>query len=258
MSQKILVFISLFFLSSCLSLSRSSIIKHNREEEAISIISVKIIFDGKLEAKDRGINGFCRLSFHDDNVDPVKFRREEGRDSTIYLIKSDPGKIMADSLHCVDHLKNRHFDMTEWAFWAHPKHINYLGHITITYTSSDFGIGDIFALGGLMNDSSGKVDVRVEDRSDEVADFLEKNYPELKNVPIAKSFLDDITKIVPGAKPVIYQPGAPIATAAPTSTQTTNQNSAKEISNPYYMAPNQQNFLYYDPYKNQNPTTPTN
>lgn len=257
MRGNFLIISSLLSLCSCIFLSRSSIVNHDREEEVISVFSLEIIYDGKIEKKHSGLSGFCQFRFHDEEIEPIKFRRED--DSKFYLLKSHSGKTMADSLNCAHYiiplfyLKHRRVDMTYWAFWAHQGYVNYLGHIVINYKPSDFGARDLFALGGLKYDNSGKITVRVEDRVEEASSFIRRNYPELKNIPLTKSFLDDVSNIKSNTKPEAYDPNAvqAIPTASnilpkATETQTTISN------NPYY-TPYQptSDSSYYNPYENK-------
>ncbi len=259
MRRNFLILSSLLSLCSCIFLSRSSIINHNPEEEVISVFSLEIIYDGKVEKKHSGLSGFCQLRFHDDEIEPIKFRREG--DSKFYILKSQSGKTMADSLNCAHYviplfyLKHRRVDLTYWAFWAHPGYVNYLGHIVINYKPSDFGTRDLFALGGLKYDTGGKLDVRVEDRVEEASAFLRRNYPELKNIPLAKSFFDDVLNIKPDKKPEAYDPNAaptiPASNNQPktTDTQTKIQPAS---TNPYY-TPYQptSSSSYYNPYEHK-------
>lgn len=224
-------------------------------------MSLEIIYDGESEKRSSGIGGFCRIFFHDYDVDLLKFRHEEN--SSFYIIKGETGKMMADHLSCMHHvvpflhMKNRKFDLTYLAFWAHPGYINYLGHVTINYKPSGFEVLDLFALGGLKYDNDGKLDFRVEDRADDAVKFLSKNYPELKNIPLTKSFLDDVSKIKPDNKPEAYSltknlapPKINDSTSQPVSAPDTPTTSATESSNPYY-TPSQdsQGITYRNPYE---------
>lgn len=224
-------------------------------------MSLEIIYDGEPEKRDHGIAGFCQMLFHDSEINLVKFRHE--KDSSFYMLKSEPGEIVADRLNCMHHiipllyLKHRRIDLTYWAYWAHPGHINYLGHVTINYKPAEFGPRDLIALGGLKYDRVGKVDVRVEDRAEEAVSFLAKNYPELKNMPLAKSFLEDISKIKPNSAPEIYSP-SPTPVSATTTTTPNPATPSPQNANPYYtpyQAP--QGTTYYNPYEHQESTTPT-
>lgn len=261
MLRNFFIFTALFFLTSCIFLSRSDLVNFNNKDETISVISVKIIYEGKPENRDHGIMGFCQLRFHDDNIEPIKFRHEEG--TSYYVLKSESGKIMADQLSCLHHiipifyLKHRRFDLTNWAFWAHRNYINYLGHITITYKPSGFGLHDVFGLGGTKYDDNGKLEIRSEDRIDDAISFINSNYPEFKGIPFTKSFLDDIAKINPATKPETYVPGAvkavevtkPVETVAPAATK-----PEPTKPNPYYTPYQSETTPYINPY--QKPVQP--
>jgi hypothetical protein len=151
--------------------------------------------------------------------------------------------------------KNRKIDLTYFAFWAHPGYVNYLGHVVINYKSSGLTTADLFGLGGLGNDSAGKIEVRVEDRTEDALIFLSKNYPELKNIPLTKSFLDDISKIKPDTKPEAYSAKkdlTPIKANETTQVTTAAINPETQSSNPYYVPQDQSVAAgYYNPYENQ-------
>jgi len=257
MSRNLLVFSSLFFLISCASLSRSSVINHNQKDEVISIVSVEIIYDGEPEPSSGGIGGFCRLLFHDHyEVNLLKFRHE--KNSAFYVIKSEPGKMLVDSLVCKHPAiplipsKNRKIDLTHFAFWAAPGYVNYLGHIVINYKPSEFNFLDLFGLGGLKADGEGKFDVRIEDRVDDAVNFLSKNYPELKNISLTKSFIEDISSLKPNTKPEAYSPTKNSAPPPKVSEPISTTTNSPESSNPYYTP--QQNspaVTYFNPYENQ-------
>lgn len=228
-------------------------------------MSLEINYDETLETRRDGIFGFCRIFFHDYELDLLKSRYEknysQGKNYSFHVIKSEPGKMMADNLSCMHqiipllYVKNRKIDLTYFAFWAHPGYVNYLGHIVINYKPSGFATADLFALGGLKNDGAGKIDVRVEDRVEDALIFLSKNYPELKNIPLTKSFLDDISKIKPSTKPEAYSPKKdlpPVAVSEVAPPATAAINSSAQNSNPYYM-PKDESLTanYYNPYENQ-------
>jgi hypothetical protein len=102
MLRNFLIFSWLFFVISCASLSRSSVINHNPKDEVISIMSLEINYDDKLETRRDGIFGFCRIFFHDYELDLLKSRYEknysQGKNYSFHVMKSEPGRMMADSL----------------------------------------------------------------------------------------------------------------------------------------------------------------
>ncbi len=268
MLRILLILTSLFSLSSCIFLSRSDIIKQNNSE-AIAIFSLEIIYDGKPEVRNHGIAGFCQVRFHNGEFDSVKFRSEEN--SKFYFLKDEPGKITLNNLRCMHHvvpllyLKNRNVDLTNWAFMAHEGFINYVGHITISYRPVGFGPADVFGLGSIQYDEKGKIDVRVEDKIDDTISFLRQNYPELGNIPITKSLLEDIADLKQNKKPEIYNASAsfqkspeplvvqPTQLQPPPPLQNTNpyiRHDYDPYQHPGSMMP------YYNPYQNQGPAAP--
>ena len=256
MLRILLILATLFFLNSCILLSRSDIIKKDTSE-VVSLLSLEVIYDGEVEKRNSGFAGFCQVSFHDGNFDNVKFRNE--KNSSIYFLKNEPGRTILYNMKCLRHivpilyLKNRKVDLSSWGFWAHQGFINYLGHITITYRSSGFGPKDLFALGGISDDKFGKVDVRIEDNIDDAIVFLNHHYPELRNVPITKSLLMDISDIKADVKPEAYRAGVERRVAMPQPIPAAQQISNPYNTNPYY-APFQQSEPHYlNPYK----TVPT-
>jgi hypothetical protein len=246
MLRILLILATLFFLNSCILLSRSDILKKDTSE-VVSLLSLEVIYDGEVEKRNSGFAGFCQVSFHDGNFDNVKFRNE--KNSSIYFLKNEPGRTILYNMKCLRHivpilyLKNRKVDLSSWGFWAHQGFINYLGHITITYRSSGFGPKDLFALGGISDDGSGKVDVRIEDNIDDAIVFLNHHYPELKNVPITKSLLIDIADIKPETIPEAYKAGmtSPAVIPQPIS-------AAKQVSKPYSIN------SYYPPFQQSEPS----
>ena len=246
MLRILLILAPLFLVNSCIFLSRSDIIKKDNSE-AVSFFSLEVIYDGEIEKRNSGLAGFCQVSFHDDNFDNVKFRRE--KNSSIYFLKNKPGRTILYNMRCLRHivpilyLKNRKVDLSSWGFWAHQGFINYLGHITITYRSSGFGPKDLFALGGITDDGFGKVDVRIEDNIDDAIVFLNHHYPDLRNVPITKSLLIDIADIKPEARPEAYKAGvtSPVTIPQPTSAE-------KQVLKPYSIN------SYYEPFQQSEPS----
>lgn len=244
MSRNLIIFILSFFLCSC-SLTRSSIVNSDPTNDAIAILSIKFVYNGQSEP----IDGKCYIRFRDEDAEPLKVRHE--KNSSIYIIKSERGRIIAESVRC-SHYELRNFDISEWIYFAHPGFINYAGHVTIDYRASEFTARDVFGLGGLQNDSKGKVEIRVEDRIEDIVDFIDQHYPELKNRPITKSFFDDVLKINPANKPEAYNPSPPKTAEAPKATsQPAIENSANQSSNPYYTPYQQTNTApYLNPYNN--------
>ncbi len=253
MLRILLILAPLFFVNSCIFLSRSDIIKKDNSE-VLSLLSLEVIYDGELEKRNSGFAGFCQVRFRDGNFDNVKFRNE--KNSTIYFLKNEPGRTILYDMKCLHHivplfyLKSRKVNLSTWGFWAHEGFVNYLGHVTITYRSKGFGPRDLFALGGVTDDEIGKVDVRIEDNIDDAIAFLNHHYPELKNVPITKSLIKDIADIKPDEKPETYKPWVK-KILAPQSPPAAEQDSGPYPINPYYTPQQKTEELpYLDPHKN--------
>lgn len=248
--------------TSCIFLSKSQVAKKN-DQEAISIVAVKILYNGKVETKNHGMLGFCQLRFKDENDDSVKFRNDEHYE--FYMLKSASGRVMLESMRCMHHiipliyLKYREVDFTDFAFQARGGFINYVGHITINYRPKGFRLIDLLGLGGLKADETGKIEVKVEDRIDGVITFLNLYYPELRALPLTKSILTDPTNLKPNIKPEAYQP-APVFSPpmnnniAPMPAPIPNAPAQAPNYAPYYSQyPGLSLTPYYDPYKNQAP-----
>lgn len=255
MLRILLILAPLFLLNSCILLSRSDIINHD-ESETISLVSLEIIYDGKHETRNHSPSGFCQVRFHDDEFNAVKFRNEEH--SPFYFLKTEPGRIILEEMKCMHHviplfyLKNRKIDLSEWGFVAHKGFVNYIGHVVITYRPKGFHGLDLFALGGIKTDRSGKFEVRVEDRIDDAVIFLNRNYPELKNVPVTKSLLTDISQIKYNVKPEAYKIGAPKPAPAPAPTEVKKEETVSTYeANPYYTPLPPQATPYENPYQTQ-------
>ncbi|MBU6140597.1 MAG: hypothetical protein KGP29_03445 [Proteobacteria bacterium] len=265
MFKNLLIIAAFFLLNSCIFLSRSDIVKQD-ESKAIAIFSLEVIYDGKPETRHRGIAGFCQVRFHNNEFEDVKFRSE--KNSKFYFLKEAPGKITLNKMNCMHHvvpllyLKNRSVDLSNWAFMAHPGFINYAGHITVSYRPAGFGARDLFGLGGLRYDLQGRVDVRIEDKIDDAISFMRLNYPELANIPVTKSLLEDIADLKHNKKAEIYNASAQIKQSSPTITPTIQPAPLPQNFNPYlnnsydpYQHP-QSVMPYYNPYQNQGPEAP--
>lgn len=219
---KILTRACLVLLAACGSLTA------NKEEfKTYSLISLKIIYDGKEERGEA-----CKVSLRDAEFSNVKFRHE--KNSEFFLVESEPGKITLNRMRCGLILKINSVNLNDWGFFAHPDFVNYLGHVTIIYRPG----------------SNENLEIKITDKIDEAAQFLGKNHPELKNIPLGKSLLVDVAKVKPGDKPQPYSattttpalpPAAPPAAPAATTT---------EAPNPYYTPPTPSATApYRNPYK---------
>ncbi|MFM2200117.1 MAG: hypothetical protein RL769_170 [Pseudomonadota bacterium] len=185
---KFLAIITLVFASSCSSLSKSQIL-NTRKTEAISVLELKILFDGIEEKSNSGIFGECHLIFSDKNG---RVKSSNSDDYSFYMIKTKPGIIKIDALKCSNwtwYYKNRYLDLSGLEFIAKSDHINYLGNLVINYEPRSFGFLDIFGLGGAVNDSKGAYDIKVYDNIERSINFLKEYYPELKYKNVLRSVI---------------------------------------------------------------------
>lgn len=271
MIRKIFTIFICLMTSSCIFLSRSAIINPDNLE-AVTLVSIEIIYDGKQEKRDSGFVGHCQLRFHDLEFNSVRYRRE--KNSKFFFLKSDSPKIYLDTLNCMHnivplfYLKNRKIDVSRYAFVTHEDYINYAGHIVINYKPRPFSLIDLFGLGGASFDEKGKFTVRIEDRIDDAIRFIEKEYPELASKPINKALIQDIADIKPNQKPNPYTPPkAEVETekkpaAQLNQTEQKNQNSpapTKTFDAEYHPQPSESYQMqpatmpYQNPYQVQGP-----
>ena len=185
---KILSIILLLWTTSCSSLGRSEILK-TRKTEAISVLELKIMFDGVEEKSNSGVFGECHLIFSDKNG---RVKSTNSDDYSFYMIKTKPGIIKIEALKCSNwtwYYKNRYLDLGGLEFIAKSDHINYLGNLVINYEPRNFGFLDIFGLGGTVNDSKGAYDIKVYDNIERSINFLKEYYPELKHKNVLRSVI---------------------------------------------------------------------
>lgn len=185
---KLLAIISLFYASSCSSLSKSQIL-NTRKTEAISVLELKIMFDGVEEKSNSGMFGECHLIFSDQNG---RVKSSNNDDYSFYMIKTKPGVIKINALKCSNwtwYYKNRYLDLSGLEFIAKSDHINYLGNLVINYEPRNFGFLDIFGLGGAVNDGKGAYDIKVYDNIERSINFLKEYYPELKHKNVLRSVI---------------------------------------------------------------------
>jgi len=233
----------LLITNSCIFLSKSAIINAD-PDEAISIVGVRIINDGKLQTSNTGPFSFCQVRFVDEQFEDIKFRN--GGSIRFYILKSNPGKVTLDTMTCMDHkipliyLKHRHVrfaDYEDMIFKAQSGVINYAGDIEIDYTPWGFRMIDLLALGGNKFDTKGTIKIKVEDRMEEARAYLLEYYPELlQKYQLVKSAIGDLTK-----KPASSTPAAPAAPAAAPAAS----NSAPTVAPTPTNSPPTQN--YYSP-----------
>lgn len=198
-----LILFALFLLTSCSSLRRSDVVNKDKSE-VFSLISLKIIYDGKQEDESQGSSKLCKVGFRDGDFNEIETYHE--KDTNFYLIKHEPGKITLTTLKCLEnvipifYVKSRKVNLYDWGFWSHPNYLNYIGNVTIKYRPKGFRPIDLFALGGVWFDSTGLLEVKVEDKIDDVVKFIKHSYPELKTIPIARNLLTDPGRIQPEKK----------------------------------------------------------
>jgi len=188
---KIAKFLSLVSLSlaySCSSLSKSQIL-NVRKTEAISVLELKIMYDGVEEKSNSGVFGECHLIFSDKNG---RVKSSNKDDYSFYMIKTKPGVIKIDALKCSNwtwYYKNRYLDLSGLEFIAKSDHINYLGNLVINYEPRSFGFLDIFGLGAIIKDKKGAYDIKVYDNVERSINFLKEYYPELKYKNVLRSVI---------------------------------------------------------------------
>ncbi len=265
MIRKIFTVFICLFSSSCIFLTRSAIINPG-DLEAVSLFSIEIIYDGKPEKSDSGFTGNCRLKFHDLEFNNVRYRHE--KNSKFFFSKSESPKIYLDTMSCshnivpLFYLKNRKIDVSRYGFVTHQNYINYIGHIVINYKPRNFGLADLFGLGGVFFDETGKYTVRIEDRIDDAIKFIKKEYPELASKPITKSLIMDITDIKPNQKPEPYSPPKVEVEDKKKSSEIKNKNrpnTPNSIDREYYLRENESYQIqpatmpYENPYQVQGP-----
>lgn len=185
---KNILLISLLFAQSCSSLSKSKII-NTKQNEAISVLELKIIIDDKEEKDNSGIFGECHLVFGEDNGN-VKFNNS--KNYSFYIFKTNTGVIKIKGLKCSNwgyYFKNRYLSLGDLEFIVKPNRINYLGNLVINYESRGFGFLDIFGLGAIVNDNKGSFDIKIYDNIEKSIGFLREFYPELKARKVSKSLV---------------------------------------------------------------------
>lgn len=185
---KFLALISLSLAYSCSSLSKSQIL-NVRKTEAISVLELKIMYDGDEEKSNSGVFGECHLIFSDKNG---RVKSSNNDDYSFYMIKTKPGVIKIDALKCSNwtwYYKNRYLDLSGLEFIAKSDHINYLGNLVINYEPRSFGFLDIFGLGAIINDKKGEYDIKVYDNVERSINFLKEYYPELKYKNVLRSVI---------------------------------------------------------------------
>jgi len=185
---KFLALISLSLAYSCSSLSKSQIL-NVRKTEAISVLELKIMYDGVEEKSNSGVFGECHLIFSNKNG---RVKSSNSDDYSFYMIKTKPGVIKIDALKCSNwtwYYKNRYLDLSGLEFIAKSDHINYLGNLVINYEPRSFGFLDIFGLGAIINDKKGAYDIKVYDNVERSINFLKEYYPELKHKNVLRSVI---------------------------------------------------------------------
>jgi hypothetical protein len=185
---KFLVALSILSSTSCSSLSKSQIL-NSKKTEAISVLELKILYNGIEEKRNSGLIGECHLVFGSDNGS-VKSSNDD--DYSFYVIKTKPGIIKVKALKCsnwIIYFKNRHLNLGDLEFIAKPDHINYLGNLVINYEPRGFGFLDIIGLGGITNDNKGSFDIKIYDNTEKSINFLKEYYPELRHRNVLKSMI---------------------------------------------------------------------
>jgi len=185
---KFLVALSILSSTSCSSLSKSQIL-NSKKTEAISVLELKILFNGIEEKRNSGLIGECHLVFGNDNG-LVRYSNDD--DYSFYVIKTKLGIIKVKALKCsnwIIYFKNRHLNLGDLEFIAKPDHINYLGNLVINYEPRGFGFLDIIGLGGITNDNKGSFDIKIYDNTEKSVNFLKEYYPELRHRNVLKSMI---------------------------------------------------------------------
>lgn len=190
--KKFSTLISLLLVCSCIYLSKWSITHYNESKYVISVMKVRILYNGELQKKSNGLGNWCRINFTDGSFDSLKHRNKDN--VFYYLVKSNPGIVRFKRLKCRKHiipyliLEKRRIYLDRWVFDAKPGYINYVGDLTIDYRPHDFMVADIFSLGALKPDYGGSVNIIVNDNINDVRRFLNTHYPEFRNKQILRSF----------------------------------------------------------------------
>jgi|APGre2960657423_1045063.scaffolds.fasta_scaffold01584_4 hypothetical protein len=189
--KKITIFfhcIAMLFSFSCSTLNKSQIL-NSKKTEAISVLELKILFNGVEEKRNSGLIGECHLVFA-SNSGSVKSTNDD--DYSFYVIKTKPGIVKIKALKCsnwIVYFKNRHLSLGDLEFNAKPDHINYLGNLVINYEPRGFGLPDVLGLGGITNDNESSFDIKIYDNTLKSVNFLKEHYPELKNRNVLKSII---------------------------------------------------------------------
>lgn len=185
---KNLLIIFILSATSCSSLTRLEILKTHKTE-AISVLELKIMYDGVEEKNNSGLFGECHLIFSDKNGRVKSSNRD---DYSFYIIKTKPGIIKIDALKCSNwtwYYKNRYLDLGGLEFVAKNDNLNYLGNLVINYEPRGFGFLDIFGLGGTIKDYKGAYDIKVYDNIERSINFLKEHYYELKHKNVLRSVI---------------------------------------------------------------------
>jgi len=203
---KIIIILLLLFKpleAYCQEASDLSIFDKNK---VFSIISVNYFYNNQPLFKNSKIK--CKIEFIDDYNQKVISKIDEN--SNYIILASNPGKIFLENIKCSRHSipliygASRFKVVDNMGFTAHQGFVNYVGELNLYYYPSLFKFLDIFNLSKLSNDSSGTLDIKVNDNIFDALNFINSRFTNIYHLKLIKSLLEDSHNLKPNDTPEEY------------------------------------------------------
>ncbi len=188
-------------LNACAAMSEYDLQQPLKKDEAVSIIGMETIFDGRATNDGGGNCMLFRESVEDKSVKTLIASDEKYK---YYIIKSDPVELKFYNIQCLKNKvlynKARTYKFSEpIAIQAKAGQINYAGHVLIDFQSDTFKAGDMFmtGMGGIAHDDKAAVTMKLFEDTDAAKAILEKEYPvAAESLPFNKSLIKSHPQII--------------------------------------------------------------
>ena len=176
------------------------------KNKVFSIISVNYFYKNQPLFKNSKIK--CEIEFYDDYKQKVISKIDEN--SSYIILASSPGKVFLENIKCSRHSipliygASRYKIVDDMGFLAHQGFVNYVGALNLYYYPTLFKFLDIFNLSKLSNDTSGTLDIKVNDNIFDALNFINSRFTDIYHLKLTKSLLEDRINLKPNDTPEVY------------------------------------------------------